>query len=104
MSRASPRLFVGRVSRWKCKTQSHAEISFPTFVLRLNETFQQLSRLHEVNINSSSPRGDACSAEQKLTKCFSHNCVSQKHRAYFCKIFQLFYGNIRIDVHSLQLL
>jgi len=74
VSCAPPWLFVARVSHWKCKMQSRVEISFRSFVLRINETFQQLSRLHTELILIVSRRRDA-QFGARLVKCFNYICM-----------------------------
>lgn len=83
VSRAPPWLFVGRVSHWKCKTQSRAEISFQSFVLRMNETFQRLSRLHTELILIVSRRRDV-QFGARLAKCFNYICML---RLQYGKVF-----------------
>lgn len=74
VSRALPWLFVSHVSHWKCKMQSRVEISFRSFVLRMNETFQQLSRLHTELILIVSRHRDV-QFGARLVKCFNYICM-----------------------------
>jgi len=85
------------VSYWKCKTQSRVEISFRSFVLRINETFQRLSRLHTELILIVSRRRDA-QFGARLVKCFNYICMLRPQCKKKCSFQQNVSEALRINL------